>query len=107
MLFRSPAFTIVAVLTLALGIGANTAVFGVINAFMLRPLPGTDNSRLLTIAEQRARDQELRPVSYLDYMDYRAHADAFSDMAAYTNTIDGLSADRRTDRILSQYTTGN
>lgn len=107
MLFRSPAFTIVAVLTLALGIGANTAVFGVINAFMLRPLPGADNSRLLVIAEQRAKDQELRRVSYLDYQDYRAHADAFSDMAAYTNTIDGLAADNRTERILSQYTTGN
>jgi len=107
MLFRSPAFTIVAVLTLALGIGANTAVFGVINAFMLRPLPGADNARLLVIAEQRAKDQELRSVSYLDYQDYRAHADAFTDIAAYTNTIDGLAADNRTERILSQYTTGN
>jgi predicted permease len=107
MLFRSPAFTIVAILTLALGIGANTAVFGVINAFMLRPLPGKDNSRLLAIAEQREKDQELTSVSYLDYMDYRAHADAFSDMTAYTNTIDGLSVDRRTERILAQYTAGN
>jgi len=107
MLVRNPAFTGVAVLTLALGIGANTAVFGVINAFMLRPLPGQDNERLLTIAEQRASDDELRGVSYRDYLDYREHAKAFSDMAAYTNTIDGLSADHQTERILSQYTTGN
>jgi macrolide transport system ATP-binding/permease protein len=107
MLVRNPAFTAVAVLTLALGIGVNTAVFGVINAFMIRPLPGKDNAGLLVIAEQRATDDELRTVSYLDFQDYREHADAFSDMAAYTNTIDGLSADRVTERILSQYTTGN
>ena len=107
MLARNPAFTAVAVLTLALGVGVNTAVFGVINAFMIRPLPGTDNQRLLVVAEQRPNDGELRGVSYRDYLDYREHADAFSDMAAYTNTIDGLSADRVTERVLSQYTTGN
>jgi len=107
MLVRNPAFTAVAVLTLALGIGVNTAVFGVINAFMIRPLPGKDNERLLVIAEQRPTDGELRGVSYRDYVDYRDHAYAFTDMAAYTNTIDGLSADRVTERILSQYTTGN
>lgn len=107
MLLRNPAFTAVAVLTLALGIGVNTAVFGVVNAFMIRPLPGKDNERLLMIAEQRATDQELRSASYADYLDYREHADAFSDMAAYTNTIDGLSADHQTERVLSQYTTGN
>jgi len=107
MLVRNPAFTAVAVLTLALGIGVNTAVFGVINAFMIRPLPGKDNERLLAIAEQRPNDAELRGVSYRDFVDYREHADAFSDMAAFTNTIDGLSADRVTERLLSQYTTGN
>jgi putative ABC transport system permease protein len=107
MLFRSPAFTLVAVLTLALGIGANTAVFGVINAFMLRPLPGADNSRLLTIAERRADAEELRDVSYPDYLDYRNHADAFSDMTVYANGLVGLAADHRTERILTQYTAGN
>ena len=107
MLFRSPAFTIVAVLTLALGIGANTAVFGVINAFMIRPLPGKDNASLLAIADRRGDSQELRFVSYPDYVDYRAHADAFSEMTAYTNGLVGLSADRRTERILIQYTAGN
>ena len=107
MLFRSPAFTIVAVLTLALGIGANTAVFSVINAFMIRPLPGKDNAGLLAIATRRGESQELRSVSYPDLLDYRAHADAFSDMAAYTNGLVGIAADHRTDRLLIQYTTGN
>jgi putative ABC transport system permease protein len=107
MLFRSPAFTALAVLTLALGIGANTAVFGVINAFMLRPLPGKDNSRLLVIADRRPDDGELRDVSYPDYVDYRNHADAFSDMTVYANGLVGLAADNRTERILTQYTAGN
>jgi macrolide transport system ATP-binding/permease protein len=107
MLFRNPAFTLVAVLTLALGIGANTAVFGVINAFMIRPLPGTGNERLLAIAEQRKDDQALRGVSYMDLQDYRAHADAFTDMTAYTNTIEGISVDHRTERVLGQSTAGN
>jgi predicted permease len=107
MLYRSPAFTMVAVLTLALGIGANTAVFGVINAFMIRPLPGSDNSRLLAIADRRTNEQEFRQVSYPDYIDYRAHAEAFSDMTAYMNGMIGLSADHRTERILIQYTAGN
>lgn len=107
MLLRSPGFAIVAVLTLAMGIGANTAVFGVINAFMLRPLPGVDNSRLLVIADRRANEEELRDVSYPDYMDYRNHADAFSDMTVYANGLVGLAADNRTERILTQYTAGN
>ena len=107
MLGRSPSFAIVAVLTLALGIGANTAVFGVINAFMLRPLPGVDNSRLLAIAERHADAEELRDVSYPDYLDYRNHADAFLDMTVYANGLVGLAADHRTERILTQYTAGN
>jgi len=107
MLLRSPAFTIVAVVTLALGIGVNTAVFGVINAFMIRPLPGTDNSRLLAIADRRGGEPELRRVSYPDFIDYKTHADAFSDITAYSNGLVGLNADHRTERLLIQYTAGN
>src|SRR5438309_6327715 len=99
MLMKSPAFTLVAVLTLALGIGVNTAVFGVINGFMLRPLPGKDNANLMAVAERRENEQYLGALSYKDYVDYRAHADAFSDMTAYANGLVGITVDNRTERI--------
>lgn len=107
VLLRSPGFTLVAVLTLALGIGANTAVFSVINGFLLRPLPGKDNDRLLVIAQHQSKEDYSGPISYLDYLEYRSHSDAYSDMAAYTNGLVGLAADNRSDRIIVQFVTGN
>ena len=107
MLAKSPSFTIIAVLTLALGVGANAAVFGVINGFFLRPLPGKDNARLMVVAAHREGEQFYRTLSYLDYQDYRAKAEAFSDMAAYVNDLVGLGVDNQTERALVQHITGN
>jgi predicted permease len=107
MLAKSPSFTLIAVLTLALGVGANTAVFGVINGFFLRPLPGKDNAQLMVVAVRAKTEQFYRQVSYLDYQEYRSKADAFSDMAAYANGLVGLTADNHTERALAQHTTGN
>ncbi|MGA7857658.1 MAG: ABC transporter permease [Terracidiphilus sp.] len=84
---RSPGFALTAILTLALGIGANVVVFGVLNALILRPLnlPGAD--RLYEVAQRQLRDDNQ---SYPDYLDYRARNTAFSDMAAYRLGMAGL-----------------
>jgi putative ABC transport system permease protein len=88
MLIKSPAFTLIAVLTLALGIGANSAIFGVINAVLLRPLPFPKSDRLAMIwaaAPQHPGD-DRQVHSYPDYLDLRAQNHTFAAMTAYTGT---------------------
>ena len=85
MLIKSPAFTIIAIITLALGIGANSAIFSVINAVLLRPLPFSQPHQLAAIwasAPQRPGDQH-EVHSYLDFVDLRDKNHTFSSMTAY------------------------
>src|SRR5215472_702344 len=82
MLMKNPGFTAVAVLTLALGIGANTAIFSVVNAVLLRPLAYRDPDRLVMLWEgNRAEgiDQEL--VTGPDFIDWRRQNSVFENMA--------------------------
>ena len=82
-----PGFTAVAVITLALGIGANTAMFSVINAVLLRPLPYRDPSRLVTIWEQSPeRDMYQLPVSLANMRDWIDQNQSFEQISAYTFT---------------------
>jgi predicted permease len=80
MLRKSPGFTIVAVLTLALGIGANTAIFSVVNGVLLRPLPFRDPSRLVLIAEKSSFP--IISTSYENYLDWRDQSHSFESMEA-------------------------
>jgi putative ABC transport system permease protein len=82
----NPGFTIVAVLTLALGIGANTAIFSVVYAALLRPLPYHDPDRLMSLGESREQLANMRmsQVSYPDYLDWRKQAKSFSSVAVYS-----------------------
>jgi predicted permease len=84
MLRRQPGFTLAAVLTLALGIGANTGVFSVVNAVLLRALPYVDSDRLVMIFETQP---DVRgPVgSYQDFLDWRSEAQSFTGMSAFSN----------------------
>jgi len=86
-LLRSPAFTIPAVLCLALAIGANTAIFSVIDAVIVRPLPFAEPGRLVTIWEQRRAGEGARrgAVSPANYMDWKAQSRALADAGAFVD----------------------
>jgi hypothetical protein len=81
---RSPGFTAAAVLTLALGIGANIAIFSLVNGVFLRPLAYKDPGRLVFVAAtNRARGVKIGVTSYPDFADWRAQNHVFSGLAAY------------------------
>ena len=108
MLRKSPAFTAVAVITLALGIGANTTIFSMVNSFLLRPLPVQDPGQITTLTEIQKNGTTNNVFSVPEYRDIRAQAgDVFSNLLAYQFGMDGLAANGKTDRILSNYVSGN
>src|SRR5207247_752047 len=77
---KSPGFAAAAILTLALAIGSNTAVFSVVNSVLLRPLPFAEQDRLFMLAEQ-SRQGGFRPPSYPTFLDWQAQSSAFVDLA--------------------------
>ena len=81
---RSPGFVAVAVLTLAVGVGANTAIFSAVEGVLLRPLPYQDPDRVVFIQEKRAVSGQPNSVSPLNYLDWKNQSRAFDTMAAVT-----------------------
>src|SRR5678815_2177065 len=81
VLAKQPAFTLVAVLTLALGIGANTAIFSIVNAVLLRPLPYPDADRIMVLNESSGPGQDYS-VALPDYFDWRNDNTVFEHLAA-------------------------
>jgi len=92
MLGKTPMFAIIAVLTLALGIGANSAIFSVVDTVLLRPLPFKDPERIVMAWARYVNDSGGRGVhSFPDYTDLRDQSQSFSGMAAYTRTAGTLA----------------
>ncbi len=107
MLVKSPGFSLVAVLSLALGIGANTAIFSLVNAVLLRPLPVADPERLATVSTTDQRNPGNLPLSHLNFNDLRAQNSVFTDMAGFTFNQVNYSAGRESEQIPVQVVTAN
>ena len=111
MLFRNKGFALVAILTLALGIGANTAIFSVFNGMLWRHLPVKDASRLVVLVSKSSNASFYTPVSYPDFLDYRQIHSAFSDVAGWaTNPVNFVAESRgeaHPERAWADLVTGN
>lgn len=106
MLLKNPGFAIVAVLTLALGIGANTAIFSVVNSVLLGPLPYKDADKLAIVWE--SRPAEGRNVANpANFMDWKEQNQSFTDMAAFADSRSVLVGDGEPEEIPRQFTTPN
>jgi predicted permease len=104
---KSPGFVAIAVLTLALGIGANTAIFSMANAFMFRPWPVKDADRLTVVALQGSQGGDPYPLSYSDFQDYQQQNTVFTGMTGFALDLSGLGAQGHADRIVMCYVPSN
>jgi putative ABC transport system permease protein len=98
MLLKNPGFASVAILTLALGMGANTAIFSVVKAVLLRPLPFKDPAQLVRVNES-VEHGGRSPVAYPNYLDWRAQNHAFEEMAAYADCEMILGGTEKAERV--------
>jgi putative ABC transport system permease protein len=108
MLAKNPGFTAVAVLTLALGIGANTAIFTVVNAVILRPPPFPNPEQLVTVFERDLKKgYDQNAPAGANYLDWRAQNNVFSQMAAYGGGQVNVTGDQRPERVAGAAVTAN
>ncbi|HTG16922.1 MAG TPA: ABC transporter permease, partial [Blastocatellia bacterium] len=106
MLRKSPGFTLVAVLSLTLGIGANTAIFSLINTALLRPLPIAKPEQLVAL-NNAGSNHTFPTFSYPNYKDFRDRNAVFSDLIGYRFTPISLSHDGINERLWGYEVTGN
>ncbi len=100
-LLRSPGFAAVAILTLAVGIAANTAIFSLVNAFFLRPLPFDNPGELVHIWQtDRERGHDELRVSVPNYLDWREQNTVFADLGGYFYSSFNLSSDEEPASVL-------
>jgi hypothetical protein len=107
---RSPGFAVVVVLTLALGIGANAAIFSIVDWLLLRPLPVRDPGQLTTIWQQQGNQEVLFPGSSVpDYRELASQSTAaFDDVFGYAPDLVGLRVrENKAERVITNYVTGN
>ena len=102
MLLKNPGVTLVAVITLALGIGANAAIFSGVNAFVMRPLPVTRPDEVVRLMEIEGNGDLSDEVSYPDFLEYRAQSSSFAGLAAEDMAPAAIDTDNQNDVIWGQ-----
>ncbi len=107
MLLKHRGFTVVAVISLALGIGANTTIFSIANTVLLRPLPVEDPDRLVRVFTTFEGGDQFSHSTYPDYLDLRDGNDAFAELVAYFYFPMGLRGGERAEVVLGQIVTAN
>ena len=108
MLVKSPTFTIVAVVALALGIGVNTAMFSLVNSVLLRGLTSEDANHLVVVAGKTRNSSQFVDFSYPDFVDYQNQSgSAFSDILAYTTDFSGFAVGGQAQEVVSTYVSNN
>ncbi len=105
-LLRTPGFAIFAVLTLALGIGANTAIFSMVNAVLLRPMALREPERVLAIWESRG-DSDKIPISIPEFLDFQKRNRSFAQMAALAKWNANLSGEETPERVTGMQASGD
>ncbi len=107
MLAKSPGFTAVAALTLALGIGANATIFTLLKGIVLRPLPGVRAADELVTVGTSSRSGQTWPLSYPDYKDFRDGNEVFTGLAGSAPTPMSVTIGRKAERVWGEIVTGN
>jgi macrolide transport system ATP-binding/permease protein len=106
-LLRSPGFAAVAVLSLGLGIGANTAMFSLVDALLLRPIPVSDPGSLADVFTSSSDGDEYATTSYPDFLDLQAQNTVFSEMTAYSMMLAPLNLGDRARLVMGHIVTSN
>ena len=108
VLSKAPGFTVVAVLAVALGVAANTAIFSVINAVLLEPLPYREPGRLVSLWEMnRTRDARQNVLSPANLIDWKEQTDVFEDVAAFTDGAANMTGGGDPEEVVVGYVTPN
>src|SRR5438552_17482807 len=102
MLVKSPGFSIVAFLAIALGLGVNTTIFGIVNALLLRPLPVGQAEELVQMYTTDSHFTGKNPNSYLNFVDYAQQNTVFSGMVGYTFAQIGMTRGGETLNLFGQ-----
>lgn len=104
---RSPGFTLIAVASLAIGIGFNTALFTLVDALLFRPLPVERPDQLVDVFTTGGDGDQYATSSYPDFLDFKAQNDVFTDMLAYSPSLDALKAGERSRLAMGETVTAN